>query len=183
MARIFTLSAAAALIANSICGVVAAPEHDKRAYTLPDLAQAIDQKSFNVLPKVPTAEEYNGSSVSPSSRTPGFTMLTMRNRRRGPHQTRAKKLCWRNRSTSTMPISSTSSVPTRPLRCLPRRPRIPSFTRQLCGISPPTRRFLCKTPEMLTPVLVWKSRQLSTRSRLRRPMPSSPSEMPPARSQ
>lgn len=31
--------------------------------TIPSLAQVIDLKSFNVLPSVPTAEEYNASSV------------------------------------------------------------------------------------------------------------------------
>ncbi|KAK4159308.1 Gluconolactonase [Cladorrhinum sp. PSN259] len=41
-------------------GVSASSGNTKRA--IPALAQVIDQKSFNVLPSVPTAEEYNASS-------------------------------------------------------------------------------------------------------------------------
>jgi len=65
MARSFTLSAAAVLITTSVYGVVALPENGKRA-ALPALAQVVDQRSFNVLPRVLTTEEYNGSSVSPN---------------------------------------------------------------------------------------------------------------------
>lgn len=61
MASIRSLAATAALF-----GSVMASPAEKRA--LPSLAQVINQKSFNVLPTVPTAEEYNASSVSTGSR-------------------------------------------------------------------------------------------------------------------
>ena len=84
MARSFTLSAAAALITTAVHGVMAFPENGKRAASLPALAQFVDQRSFNVLPTVPTAEEYNGSSVSPSISSPSrlVSMLMLQNSRR-----------------------------------------------------------------------------------------------------
>ena len=80
MARSFTLSAALVVITTSVYGVMALPENGKRASSVPALAQVVDQRSFNVLPTVLTAEDYNGSSVSPSIRNPtGFlAMLTLR---------------------------------------------------------------------------------------------------------
>lgn len=59
MASIRSLAATAALFGN-MASVMASP-YEKRA--LPALAQVINQKSFNVLPTVPTAEEYNASSA------------------------------------------------------------------------------------------------------------------------
>jgi len=58
MASLRSLAATAAFFGN-MASVMAAPK-DK---PLPALAQVIDQKSFNVLPTVPTAEEYNASSA------------------------------------------------------------------------------------------------------------------------
>ncbi|KAK0726091.1 lactonohydrolase [Lasiosphaeris hirsuta] len=58
MASLRSLATAAALFGH---GVYAAVAPAKRA--VPSLAQVINQKSFNVLPSVPTAEEYNASSA------------------------------------------------------------------------------------------------------------------------
>ena len=67
MAPIRSLAATAALLGH-LASVMASP-HQKRA--LPALAQVIDQRSFNVLPTVPTPEEYNASSVSSATWTCG----------------------------------------------------------------------------------------------------------------
>ena len=58
MASIRSLATTAALLGNVYAGVVPV----KRA--VPALAQVINQKALNVLPKVPPAVDYNASSVS-----------------------------------------------------------------------------------------------------------------------
>jgi hypothetical protein len=58
MASIRSIATIAALI-GSTASSVAPPV--KRA--IPALAQVISQKSFNVLPSVPSADDYNASSV------------------------------------------------------------------------------------------------------------------------
>lgn len=60
MASLRSIAIMAALLGNGINAAV--PPHQKRA--IPALAQVINQKSFNVLPEVPPAVEYNASSVS-----------------------------------------------------------------------------------------------------------------------
>jgi len=61
MASLRSFAALAALLSSSAYAA-APPAVKPRA--LPALAQVINQKSFNVLPTVPTAEEFNASSVS-----------------------------------------------------------------------------------------------------------------------
>lgn len=65
MASIRSL-ATAALLGNVYAGVVPV----KRA--VPALAQVINQKALNVLPKVPPAVDYNASSVGSPSAPPVF---------------------------------------------------------------------------------------------------------------
>ncbi|KAK3392815.1 hypothetical protein B0H63DRAFT_385685 [Podospora didyma] len=69
MASLRSVVATAALFANSVYA-------GKR--TVPSLAQVIDQKSFNVLPTVPPAEEYNASN-SPWT-PPGTTAQNLTDR-------------------------------------------------------------------------------------------------------
>lgn len=108
MASLRSLAATAAFF-----GSVMASAQDKR--TLPALAQIINQQSSNVLPTVPTPEEYNGSSVStdhnrplrrdtanPTLRPPGFPPTS-----RPPGSSRSPSTC-------TMTSSSPSSAPTPP---------------------------------------------------------------------
>jgi hypothetical protein len=109
MASIRSLAATAAFF-----GSVMASPHDKRA-ALPALAQVINQKSFNVLPTVPTPEEYNGSSVSADHNRPlGRDTANPTHRPPGFPPTSRLPGSWRSPSTCTMTSSSPSSAPTPP---------------------------------------------------------------------
>lgn len=78
MASLRSLAATAAFFGS----VMAASPQDKR--TLPALAQVINQQSSNVLPTVPTPEEYNGSSVSTDHNRPLRSVVTRLTPHSGP---------------------------------------------------------------------------------------------------
>jgi len=60
MASLRSIAPSVVLLGNSFFAA-AAPT---KGHAVPSLAQVINLKSLNVLPSVPTAEEYNASSVS-----------------------------------------------------------------------------------------------------------------------
>lgn len=86
MASLRSLAAAALL--GHIVYALSPPV--KRA--VPALAQVIDQKSFNVLPTVPPAIDYNASGVSEHTNSNAISFsLTALRRARGPLQTRRRR--------------------------------------------------------------------------------------------